>query len=250
MRRGWPTKLFASLQEQQPTSTPTSSTTASWATTAALSCRVRPRRPERQKAALQSLTPSAPLPEAEYEKFRSAAVAERSTNRLYVTWRNSSGLDCKARTLLRPACATSRQAQRGLEGLTRPPRSRWDRRRSASAAIGTVSTRRTASLVRAVALPDSRLTCASLLVTAAPDGLAAGAGRTRHNPPRSLPPAGAQKHPKDVRCREPGCRCGLFDYLPAHGTWARPVRPHTLPRLLREPQPGRRDPGKTPLRRR
>ena len=112
MRRGWPTKLFASLQEQQPTSTPTSSTTASWATSAALSCRVRPRRPERQKAALQSLTPSAPLPEAEYEKFRSAAVAERSTNRLYVTWRNSSGLDCKARTLLRPSCATSRQAQR------------------------------------------------------------------------------------------------------------------------------------------
>lgn len=31
---------------------------------------------------------------------------------------------------------------------------------------------------------------------------------------------GKQRHARDVRCTEPGCRCQLFEFLPSHGTWA------------------------------
>lgn len=53
------------------------------------------------------LTPNLLLSEAEYAEFRARAVAQRA-DRLYVTWRNANGIDCKVRLGV-------------AEGTTHPP---------------------------------------------------------------------------------------------------------------------------------
>lgn len=91
---------------------------------------------------------SHPDTEADYAAFKARAVSVRA-DRLYVTWRNANGLDCKN--------------------------------------VG----------------PATACFCGHRFRQHATDNM-----------------GGKQRHAKDVRCTEPGCGCGLFDFLPAHGTWA------------------------------
>lgn len=77
----------------------------------------------------------------EYARYRAAATAERSRNRLYVAWRNAAGLDCKARRQLAAAVRSARVAARAL--TARGARRGSAPRRFASAGTGIKSTPRT-----------------------------------------------------------------------------------------------------------